>query len=291
MLGWAEYFCGTETHVYTLAEELKKLGHEVDVFTYLRATMWEAFRSLDVGLLEDEIEDKYDLAIINNNGCLVKAPKSAFKIFISNGVIPEAEYPVEGADEYVAVSEEVQKMLAVNGYESTIIRNSINIERFQSTKPTNKKLKNVLYLSNKITPGTEDYATLVGVCNELNLNLSILSLGCGTSQWDVENWINESDLVVTMGRGAYEAMACERSVLVAGYGALSGIINDKNFKEYRKVNTSTRTAKENINVVGLVREFKKYDQKQGIKNREMILENNDVSKVINQYLNLYYNQK
>ena len=57
---------------------------------------------------------KYDLAIINHNKCLIELNKYnniKKKIFTSHGIIPEAEQPYLGADYYVAISEEVKKIL------------------------------------------------------------------------------------------------------------------------------------------------------------------------------------
>ena len=140
MSPWFEYFLGSETHFYTIAKELKNLGHDVSIFCYLKKNMWEFMRTLDVELLGDEIPDKFDLAIVNGNNCLLRAPKSAFKIFISNGVVPSVEYPIPGANRYVAISEEVQGNLKKYAYDSVIIRNGIDCERFKPVKKINKKL-------------------------------------------------------------------------------------------------------------------------------------------------------
>ena len=45
---------------------------------------WNKMKETGAKLLDDEIKDEYDLAIINNNACLLRAPKSAKKIFVSN---------------------------------------------------------------------------------------------------------------------------------------------------------------------------------------------------------------
>ncbi|MCH8207943.1 MAG: hypothetical protein IIA62_02625 [Nitrospinae bacterium] len=96
-------------------------------------------RTLYIELLEDEVPDRFDLAIINGNNCFVKSPKSAFKIFISNGTTPSVEYPLPGADVYVSISEEVQHNLKKYDISSVIIRNGINHDRFYSTQKINKK--------------------------------------------------------------------------------------------------------------------------------------------------------
>ncbi|MEK6883070.1 MAG: hypothetical protein AABY22_25825, partial [Nanoarchaeota archaeon] len=206
MLPWSEFFLGTEQFMYAMVVELLRREYSVDIFSYLKKVHWEFLRTTGATLLDnDVIEDKYDLAIINGNNCLIKAPKSAFKIFISHGTVPSVEIPIPGADRYVSISQEVQYNLKKYAYDSIIIRNGIDCERFKSVKKINKKLKTVLVLNNQISQDGLDFKIINEVCNEMNLTLLPLGLGCGTSQWETEGWINESDLVISMGRGIYEA--------------------------------------------------------------------------------------
>jgi len=289
MLGWSEYFLGCETHTYSMTKELIKLGHEVHIFTYLKGKMWERMKETGAILLEDKIENEYDLAIINNNGCLIKAPKSAYKIFISNGVIPTNEHPVPGADRYVAVSEETHVNLLNKGYyDSIVVRNGIDCERFSSIKPINKKLKNVLLLSNKQSPYTNEFLVIDEACRKMNINLMVCGLQFGTSVWETEEFINKADLVISLGRGVYESMACERNVIIADYNGMDGFVDKNTYIESRKNNCSGRRFGNQITIDSITKELKKYNIKQGKKNRNLILQNNDIKKIIENYLSLNY---
>ena len=284
---WTEFFLGAETHTYTLARELIRLGHDVSIFCFLKGVMWEKMKNTGATLLEDIVEDKYDLAIMNGNPCMPKAPKSAMKIFISNGVIPPQEQPVPGADKYVAISEEVSNNLETRGYSSVIIRNGIDCERFKSTRPVNKKLKNVLLISNKQTPVSPEFKKINEACKKLKLNLTVLSTNFGTSQWNVEEFINLNDLVISLGRGVYEAMACQKNALVLDYQGNDGMITNKSYFEIRKNNCSGRRYRGSISVNTLIDEFKKYDPEQGKMNRQLILKDHDIKKTVQQFLKLY----
>src|SRR3990167_1796407 len=287
MSPWQEFFPGTEQHVYTMSEELKRLGHEVSVFTFLKKTMWAMMSTLGVELLEDEIPDKFDLAIINGNNCLIKAPKSAFKIFISNGVVPSVEYPIPGADRCVSISEEVQGNLKKYGYESILIRNGVNCNRFNPTKKIGKKLKTILLVNNQISQERPDFQMINQVCNEMGLILLPIGLSCGTSQWEMERWMNESDLVISMGRGVYEAMPCGRNVIVSGYGRMVGSVNNKTYPEYLKFNCAGRNIHPLLTKENLKAEFQKYSQEQGDKNRKLALKYNNIENTVQNFLDLY----
>lgn len=288
MNGDFEYFGGSELHGWTIAKELVRLGHSVDVFCYLKGKMWDKMKETGATLLEDEIKDRYDLAIINHNSCLLRAPKSSYKIFISNGIIPSQEHPILGADRYVAISEEVQDNLREKGYDSVVIRNGIDCERFKSTRPIRKKLKTVLLLSNRQHPQTREFSVIDEACRKMKLNLMVVGIKFGTSIWEVEEFINQADLVVSLGRGVYEAMACARCALIGDYGGLDGFLDKNIYLEARKNNCSGRRYRMSITVESITEEFKKYNQKQGEKNRKLILENHDIKKVVQNYLNLYY---
>ena len=154
---WLQFSLGAETHFYTIAKELIQRGYDTSIYTFLKGKMWARMGESGVKLLDEEIDDDYDLCIMNGNPCISKAPKKSYKIMVVNGILPSAEYPVPGIDRYVAVSEEIQRTIRSLGYDSIIIRNGIDCERFKPTKPINKKLKNVLLLSNKIHPQTQEF--------------------------------------------------------------------------------------------------------------------------------------
>ena len=285
-----EYFLGSELWLFTMARELQKRGHEVSIFTYLKGIMLDAFSYNGMKVI-DEIEDKYDIAIMNHNSTLIQAPKSAYKIFTCHGPMVEMEQPIDGADTYVSVSNEVYDSMYDKGYPSTVICNPINLDLHKNERPVNDKLKNVLLLSNKISVTDGAFHEINTACKELDLNLTPIGINMGTAQWETEKWINCSDLVISMGRGIYEAMACERNVIVAGYGGLVGFLDEKNYPKFVQMNCSGRMAQEAMSSKGFVKEFLKYNPKQGIINRELIKKNHNVKDVVDRYLSFYYFEK
>ena len=73
---------GTETWVYTMAQELKRRGYQG--WRYI-----QKIKGYVSELLKDLIDDEpkgYDLALINHNTCLDVDAK--FKIFTSHGTVP-----------------------------------------------------------------------------------------------------------------------------------------------------------------------------------------------------------
>ena len=289
MTAWLENFLGSELFLFTVAENLKSRGYEIEVYSYLWGVMSDAFKIIDVPPV-DKVEDKYDLAIISHNCCLIQAPKSAYKILTSHG-FPDVEQPIPSADKYVSISEEVYQNLFSKGFYSSILYNPVNLEKYKSQRPINQKLENVLLLSNKLKPTDDEFKIINEACKQLGLRLTPIGLGFGTAQWEIEEWINNSDLVISMGRGIYESMSCERNCIVAGYENLVGFINKKTYPEFLKTNCSGRGSQELITVDGLIRELQKYNSEQGKINRELIEKNHNVVKFVDKLLNFYFYRK
>ena len=266
---------GSETWTMAMYDELSK-EHEVDILTG-RNTM------LKIG--EYDADKEYDIAICNHNNRLNDIAGNInikTKIFTSHGVLPRLEQPVQGADHYVSVSEEVQGNLKSRGFDSTVIRNPIDLDRFKSTKPINKELKKILFL-NKRNNGVIDIVK--EACKDYEL--TIISESNRVS--NIEELINENDLVITLGRGAYEAMGCERNVIVFDYIAADGFVTPETILEYRKNNCSGRRYLKKWGAEDLKTELKKYDPDLGTHLREYVLENNNIKKNVELYLQLHKN--
>ena len=270
---------GSETFTFTLVKELRK-NHNVDVFTLLAGDYLESV----------EPKDEYDLLLINHNSCLdaLKDVKG-FKIFTSHGIFPPMEQPRPGADAYVAISEEVQQHMKKQGYDAHLIRNGIDCDRFSPKTKINKEIKKVL----SMCQGYKAAVLIEEACEELGIEFEEIE----RDVWDVENYINNADLVVTLGRGAYESMACGRAVLLYDdrvyipngepYG--DGIVED--WEEIAKHNFSGRLLKNYYTVEQLKEEILKYNPSMGNINRGVAEEHFNIKKQVNKYLQIYAVQR
>jgi hypothetical protein len=110
--------------------------------------------------------------------------------------------------------------------------------------------------------------------------------------WNVEDKINAADIVITLGRGAYEAMACGRAVIIydsrpySPFKTADGIVTRSNAKKLATHNFSGRTNKLNWLVGEIKREIKKYKPTMGEDNRKIALASFNVKKQVEKYINL-----
>jgi glycosyltransferase involved in cell wall biosynthesis len=258
---------GSEMWTLTMFNYLSRF-HEVDVFVPP-----SGFNAM-IGSWADR-EQEYDLALVNHNICLEELAEWDIKrrIFTSHGPIPELEQPIPGADVYVAVSEEVHANLTSKGFFSHVIRNPIDTNYF-TPAPVNPELRNILWMNNrapnielieKVSQGFE-YRIQTGWADGVKENI----------QW--------ADLVMTSGRGIYEALSCGKNVMVVNWCGVDGMVTRENIEKLRTVNCSGRYYNQFWGPDRMREEFKRYDPERDM--RAYVIENHEVSTIAGRYLKL-----
>lgn len=192
-----------------MANTLKKMGHFV-------------------ALTDSPVSEHFDIALINH-----LSPNdfnASFKIYTSHGVLSDKDVPKPGANVYVGVSEETQKRYPII---TKVIRNPIDTKHFRPISTPNNRLTNILILSNN--PGNKRQKLLEAVNG-----FAVRIVGGATRVNDPLEIINWSDLVVTLGRGCYEGLACGRRVLIHDWSGGDGLVDYDNIFDFRTHNCSGR---------------------------------------------------
>jgi hypothetical protein len=281
---------GSETYTYALIKELVKRGYSVTaVGKEGPGLISKKLEELGVECFFKPVDGNYDLILLSHSSSigLVKNAKG-FKVQTCHGIYPTLEQPVAGMDAYVSISEEVYMHLKSLGYESTIIRNGVDCDRYKPIVPINDKLKTVLSLAQSDSANE----IVKEACQIANVNL-IINNKFKEWKWEVDEIINKADLVISLGRGAYESMAAGRNVLIfdqrhyARMPAIGdGIITKDNVNDYLKNNCSGRYTKKVFNSQLLAEEMLKYNQQNGKDLREYALSNLNIEKQVDKYLKL-----
>lgn len=274
---------GTETYTFTIIEELLKRGYSVEYFCFKKGNFAKGMEErLHVSFMSRK---KYDLIIANHYTCINYLFNRGFCIQTCHGIFPKKEQPSKFADRYVAISLEVKKHLQNKGVQSEIIFNSINTERFNIKNPINEKLKTVLSLCH-----SEDANLMIAQACELLKVRFIKQSKYDNPTWHVDDLINQSDLVIGVGRSAFEAMACGRPVIIfdsrhyftsCGDGYVIDII-----KESIEFNCSGRFKNEQFSAIQMKAELMKYNPSDGSKLRNFSLKELNIHINIERYLNM-----
>lgn len=276
---------GTESYTYALAMELKRLGHDVEYFAIVRGQVSTMLEEKGVPFMS---ANHYDLILANHTTVVEKLWTLGYTLQTCHGNIAELEQPSPYADAYVAVSEEVKKHLQDKGYQVLgVIPNGIDCKRFFPRNPVSDKLTTVLSLCQS----DEANKFIRKCCEQANIKL-LCSNKFTDNVWSIEELINQSDLVVGLGRSAYDAMACGRCVLVYDYRDYmgeflgDGILTPDSINKSMTCNCSGRANRLKYNEQDFIAEMQKYSAELADWSREFAIKNLNIEKITATYLNM-----
>lgn len=284
---------GTETFTYTLAKSLVRKGHEVNLITHDAGFVSDKLFAESKGLLEVNrmvYKESYDLSLINHNTVvdLVYSLGIDSKIIQTcHGVTPELEQPSKLADCHISITNEVKDHLKGLGFQSEVILNGVDLDRFYPTNKINPTIKKVLSLCHDERANKK----IEKVCSTLGADLIRLNKN-DSPKWEVESIINQSDLVFGLGRGVYESMSCGRPCFVydqRGYigDVGDGMITPSNFNDLVYNNCSGRTNRRSFSVDDMVKEIKEHYSTQLSESMRGIAElKMDIDKQVDKYLDI-----
>ena len=281
---------GSETYAYCVIATLKKHGYDVDAFTTGAVTMvGEEIKKLGVNIFTNELHHGYDVALSSHLSTTKYTTQVAEKVIQTcHGIYPALEQPDPNASNLVAISQEVNTHITAKGMDSTIIHNGVDCDRFSPIKPINTKLKKVLSLAHD--QGVNKL--LAGACAKAGIQFEWHNKYINPT-FEIQKKLQEADLVVTLGRGAYESMACGRPVFVldnrgySGQGMVGdGLLTPESIDKSLENNCSGRALKKRFDENLVLEEFAKYNSSLGEYFRDYALKNFNMDIQLQKYLSL-----
>lgn len=275
-------FGGTEAWCYAVAMELKRRGHRVDVYTPLCGKIFNEFAKNGVCL---SYGGDYDLILDNHS--LVDFTKFHGKCIHTVHGITGYEQPLKNVVN-VAVSKKISDKYNID----IVIPNGIDTNRFKCKTPLHNDIKKILSLCKSDTAND----VLKTICTDLGVGFESMY---GKEVFNIEDKINESDLVVGVGRSLLDAMSCGRPVVsfddryyfktrFLGHG----YITPDKYKYYEQDSFTANSIGKTLNKLELAKEiFEKYNPKDGEINRYHIVKNLSIETTVNKYLDIYSNMK
>lgn len=274
---------GTESYTFAIIEELIKRGYQVEYFTFNKGVYsGKIERDLGVRFMSRK---KYDLILANHYACINYLFRKGIIIQTSHGIFHKKEQPSRFANAYVSISEEVAEHLKAKGKESTIIYNSVNTCKFNIQHKLHPTLETVLSLCHS----DEANGLIKRSCDLLGIAF-IEQSKYRNPIWKMEDLINKADLVVGLGRSAFEAMACGRPIIVFDhrhyfYACGDGYIRDS-VEDSLRFNCSGRFKRKQFTQLEFAGELLKYNAKDGLFFREFALQNLNIEINIQKYLSI-----
>lgn len=280
---------GSETFTYALVHELVRRGHDVSCVTSGEpGIVSEQIMKLGVPVFRDRLPSlTFDVALLSHSTSIVRAKRiKAFRIQTCHGIFHPLEKPVSNMDAYVAISEEVA--MNMMEYSPKIIYNGVDCNRFRPVTELNHTLNCVLSLvhSDKANDVVKKACSNIG-CEVIVQNKYI------TPIWEMETLINQADLIIGLGRSAYESASCGKNVVIFDYRPYmgrnpigDGFLTTENFPLFLKNNCSGRYSNKEFSVDLLQEELEKYDLSEGVRLRNFVFKNLNIANQVDKYLSL-----
>jgi hypothetical protein len=214
---------GTETFVLTVAAELISRGHQVSCYAAELGEAAERLRALGARTTDDaravDEPDVIHASHIDVTHSVMAAWPLAPMVFLSHGsglreVLERPPLARSQVERWAAVSEWVRDVLATRDGiapgDVHVVRNPVDLDRFRALLPPRRPARTALLLNNHDDPA---FVALVEEgCRTAGLELR--RVGGSVRRWDTADEINNADVVISIGRGAIEALACERPVVL-----------------------------------------------------------------------------
>ena len=274
---------GTENYTYALAVELKRQGHNVEYFAFERGEVAKRLESQGIPFMQ---QSHYDLILANHTPVVDCLSTLGYTVQTCHGIFSELEQPSNQADRFVAVSKEVHDYLKKDkGYDSEIILNGINCERFYPQRPVNSKPKKVLSLCQ--SDKANDF--IKECCKEEGFEVICINK-LEDKLWEVEDAINNVDIVVGIGRSLYDAMACGRPVISYDFRYYAdkpmgdGYITKENIEQKLAYNLSGRASSKTFTKELFIQALREYKPEDGAWLREFALKRLNITEVAKRYI-------
>ncbi|MFL5873307.1 MAG: glycosyltransferase [Solirubrobacterales bacterium] len=267
---------GTETYVFTVAEHLDRLAHEPVIYAAEpgRGAQVADERGLEV-IGSRELGDDFDVALVQDAAVgyeVAERCPRARSVFVAHSESFDPQSPPQLAgtvDLQVAMNDRVERRLRAfaAGCEIVRLRQPIDTDRFKSPRPLPAKPKRALVLSNN--PMVDRQAMLEEACSEAGLEL-VRAGGNGRQTNDPRVAIMAADVVIGLGRGILEAMACGRAAFVYDWSGGEGWVTPTSYPKIEADGFAGR-GETIFDAAGLAEALAGYDHSMGAVNRDLVV--------------------
>jgi Glycosyltransferase Family 4 len=231
---------GSETYAVTVAEQLERLGHPVELFAgeasekgrELAASRGLRLTAGDPTTLLDR--DDFDAVIAQDaaSAYVLASRGEVPQVFVIHGLAafehpPQAPRP---ASPVVAMNDRIGKRAALLASKPEVVRlrQPIDLQRFKPRGPSRPQARRVLVFSNYLED--DRMAMLQQACDDLGLELTTMGVQANASVTP-QDAIAQADIVVGYGRSVLEGMVMGKAAYVWDRAGGDGWVTPETYPE------------------------------------------------------------
>lgn len=288
---------GTETVARDLALELKKLGHEVAIYSPLLGPVAEQIHAQGIPVFGDirKVAPAPDIIHGHHHAqtltALLQFPKSKAVFVCHDATAWHDEALIfPRVLHYVAVDHRCLKRFEadtrVPKENLCVILNAVDLNRFKPRPPLPNKPARAAIFSNYATQFTHTDA-VTRACATCGISIDVIGSGAKTSTSTPEKALLNYDIVFAKARCALEAMAVGAAVVLCDFAGLGAMVTRDNFTEFRKLNFGTGNLVRPLDPQLMVEEIKKYNPGEATYVSEQIRKEANLTSAALEWIELY----
>jgi hypothetical protein len=276
---------------------LKKLGHEVAIYSPLLGPVAEQIRAQGIPVFGDirKVSPSPDIIHGHHHAQTLTAllqfsnAKAVFACHDATAWHDEALiFP--RVLRYVAVDHRCLKRFEadtrVPKEHLAVILNAVDLNRFKPRAALPNKPKRAAIFSNYATQFTHTDA-VTRACDSCGLSIDVIGSGANSSTSTPEKALLNYDIVFAKARCALEAMAVGTAVVLCDFAGLGAMVTRDNFTEFRKLNFGTGNLVRPLDAQLIVEEIKKYDPAEAACVSERIRKKANLTSAALEWIELY----
>jgi hypothetical protein len=267
---------GTEVHLLTLAEQLRRLGHEPVLHSPVLGPFTEHVRSRGFTVAEriDALPDTCDVVFVQDqvvvHDLAARYPDTPL-VFRVCGDVFDFQFPpqVDGlVDLVVALSDRYERLARACAVAAPVarLRVPIDTDRLVPFGPLRGRPVKAVLLGNY---GERD--AVVRAAWE-PAGVEVARVGGDVQSFDVARSVSDADVVVAKGRAALDAMACGKAVYVLDFLGGDGWVTPERYPALEADNFAGQATSEVAGVESVRAALDAYRPEMGVANRDLVLQ-------------------
>ncbi len=273
---------GTEIHLVTVAEHLRRLGHDAVIYTpelgaysdHARSRGLEVLGTLrelplecDVVFAQDAIV-AYDMAERYPSALFVYRVCGDFNEF---QLLPQAEDVI---DLVIVLSDRYARLVEASAVKAPMVRLRvpIDVDRLAPIGRIRERPRRAVVIGNY----TDRFELVRDAWESHGIEVAQVGLANGAGQsFDVAAALADADIVVAKSRTALDAMACGRAVYVLDVFGGDGWVTPEIYPALEADHFAGHASDRVIDKLGLERDLADYSREMGSANRDLVMQHHN----------------
>ena len=277
---------GSETYLLTVAEQLRRLGHEVTLFALETGEMADEAKRAGLPVVDDvnELAEAYDAILVQDavtSHLLAAHRPDVPQTFVTHGIAFDLSLPPQlpgVVSAVVAMNDRAAARARAGAAAHRVVRlrQPIDLDRFAPSGPGAERPQLVLALGNYLRGARR--GLLEHVCADLGLDLRQVGRHGARAHPAPEIDLADADIVVGYGRSALEGMAAGKAVYVFDHSGGDGWVTPASYAEFEANGFAGSGTPVVVDTDRLRADLLGYSADMGLANRELARKHHDATR-------------